>query len=99
MYKHDKAKKFSSQYKGPYKIDMKVSALIYKVRLLDGNFAIVHVNRLKKAYDRKLEVDRTLLRRKQGKLLGKLKETRDTSRRETFEDKFEQMEDFLLMYN
>ena len=89
IYKRGKAKKFSSQNKGPYEIDMKVSALIYKVRLLDGTFAIVHINRLKKAYDRKQEIDRALLRRKQGISLGKLKETRYTSRQETFEDKFE----------
>jgi len=61
IYKRGKAKKFSSQYKGPYEIDMKVSALIYRLRLLDGTFAIVHTKRLKKAYDRKQEVDRTLL--------------------------------------
>jgi len=88
-FKRGKAKKFSSQYRGPYEIDMKVSALIYKLRLLDGTFAIVHTNRLKKAYDRKQEVDRTLLKRKQGNLLRKVKETQDTSRQETFEDKFE----------
>jgi hypothetical protein len=31
-------------------IEQKVSPLIYKVKLTDGTFTIIHVNRLKKAY-------------------------------------------------
>jgi len=78
IYKRGRAKKFSSQYKGSYEIETKVSALIYKVRLLDGTFATVHINRLKKAHDQEQKDHRTLLRSKQGKLLGTLNKTRDT---------------------
>jgi len=88
VYKRGKAKKFSNQYKGPYEIEGKVSALVYKVRMLDGTFAIVHINRLKKAYDWKQEVDRTLLRGKQGKMLKKSKDVQSMPCQKTFEDKF-----------
>ena len=49
-YKRSQAKKFSYQYKGPFMIKQKISPLIYKVELPDGAFAIIHVNRLKKAH-------------------------------------------------
>ena len=44
-YKKGKAKKFSYKYKGPFEIVERMSSLIYK-RLMDGNSAIVHINRL-----------------------------------------------------
>jgi hypothetical protein len=49
-YKRGKAKKFSYQYRGPFEIEQKISSLIYKVRLTDGTFTIIHVNRLKRAH-------------------------------------------------
>jgi hypothetical protein len=51
-YKRGKAKKFSYQYKGPFEIKQRISSLIYTVRLGDGTCAIVHVNRLKRAFER-----------------------------------------------
>jgi hypothetical protein len=50
IYKRRKAKKFSYRYKGPYEIEQKISSLIYKIRLGDGTFTIVHINRLKEVY-------------------------------------------------
>ena len=49
-YKRSKARKFSYQYKGPCEIEQKISPLIYRVRMADGNSAIIHINRLKRAY-------------------------------------------------
>ena len=49
-YKRGKAKKFSYQYKGPFEVIERVSPLVYKVKLLDGTFTVVHINRLKRAY-------------------------------------------------
>jgi hypothetical protein len=54
-YKRGKAKKFSYQYKGPYEVERKISPLIYKIRLADGTSTIVHVNRLKKAYEKETD--------------------------------------------
>ena len=51
VYKRGKAKKFSYQYKGPFEIEQKISPLIYKVRMADGASSVLHVNRLKKAYE------------------------------------------------
>jgi hypothetical protein len=48
-HKRGKAKKFSYQYKGPSEIEQKISPLIYEVRMSDGTFAIIHVNRLKRS--------------------------------------------------
>jgi hypothetical protein len=49
-HKRGRAKKFSYQYKGPFEIEQKISPLVYRVRLTDGTSAVIHVNRLKKAY-------------------------------------------------
>ena len=49
-YKRGKAKKFSYQYKGPFEVEQKISPLIYKVRKADGTSAVLHTNRLKRAY-------------------------------------------------
>lgn len=49
-YKQGQAKKFSYQCKGPFEIKQRISPLIYKVQLTDGTFAIIHINRLKRAY-------------------------------------------------
>ena len=49
-YKRSQAKKFSYQYKGPFTVKQKISPLIYKIELPDGAFAVIHVNRLKKAH-------------------------------------------------
>jgi len=49
-HKRNKAKKFSYQYKGPFEVEQKISPLIYKVRSADRTFAIIHINRLKRAY-------------------------------------------------
>jgi hypothetical protein len=54
-YKRGKAKKFSYQYKGPYEVEQKISPLISKIRLADGTFTIVHVNRLKRAYEKETD--------------------------------------------
>ena len=50
IYKRGKAKKFSHKYKRPFGVVGKISPLIYKVKLPDGASAIVHINRLKRAY-------------------------------------------------
>jgi transposase InsO family protein len=50
-YKRGKAKKFEYQFKGPFEIEHKVSPLVYKVKMDDGTFAIIHINRLKRAYN------------------------------------------------
>jgi transposase InsO family protein len=52
-YKSGKAKKLSYQYKGPFEIEQKISPLIYKVKLTDKTSSIVHINRLKKAHEKK----------------------------------------------
>jgi hypothetical protein len=49
VHKRGKARKFSYQYKGPFEIEHRISPLVYKIRMTDGTFAIVHTNRLKKA--------------------------------------------------
>jgi hypothetical protein len=49
-FKWSKARKFSYQYKGPFAIEQKISPLIYKVRMADGNSTIIHMNRLKRAH-------------------------------------------------
>jgi len=51
-HKHSKARKFSYRYKGPFEIEGKIYLLIYKVRLADGTSVILHINRLKRAYER-----------------------------------------------
>jgi transposase InsO family protein len=51
IYKRGKAKKFSYQYKGQFEVEQRISPLIYKVRMADGSSAILHVNRLKRAYE------------------------------------------------
>jgi hypothetical protein len=51
IHKHGKARKFSYQYKGPYEIEEKISPLIYKARLEEGASVILHINRLKKAFE------------------------------------------------
>jgi hypothetical protein len=50
-YKRGKAKKLSYQYKGPFEIEQRISPLIYKVRMADCSSAILHIIRLKKAYE------------------------------------------------
>jgi hypothetical protein len=52
-HKRGKARKFSYQYKGPFEIEKRISPLIYKVRLTNRTFTIVHINRLKGAYEPK----------------------------------------------
>ena len=59
-YKRGKAKKFSYQYKGPFEVEQKISLLIYKVRMADGTSAVLHVNRLKRAYGQRVERDNAL---------------------------------------
>jgi len=49
IHKRGKARKFSYQYEGPFKIEQKISPLIYKVRMAVGTSAIIHINRIKKA--------------------------------------------------
>ena len=49
-HKRGKARKFSYQYRGPFEIEQRISPLIYKLRMTDGTSAIIHINRLKKAY-------------------------------------------------
>jgi hypothetical protein len=49
-YKRNQAKKFSYHYKGPFTVKQRIYPLIYKVELPDGAFAIIHINRLKRAY-------------------------------------------------
>jgi len=53
LYRRGKAKKFSYQYNGPFEVEQKISPLIYKIRLGDGTFTILHVSRLKRAHKRK----------------------------------------------
>jgi transposase InsO family protein len=53
IYKRGRAKKFSYQFKGPFKIESKVSPLIYRVCTGEGIFTVVHINRLKRAYGQK----------------------------------------------
>ena len=48
--KRSKVRKFSYQYKGPFEVEQRISPLIYKLRMADGTSAIIHVNRLKRAY-------------------------------------------------
>jgi len=48
--KRSKARKFSYQYKGPFEVEQRIFPLIYKLRMADGTSAVVHVNRLKRAY-------------------------------------------------
>jgi len=77
-YKRGKAKKFSHRYKGPYAIEEKISSLIYKIRLDDGTFTIVHINRLKEAYGLKQGDIEAKNRTKRGKQVKKLDQTRNT---------------------
>ena len=48
--KRSKARKFSYQYKGPFEVEQRISPLIYKLRMAEGTSAVIHVNRLKRAY-------------------------------------------------
>ena len=50
-HKRSKTRKFSYQYRGPFKVEQRISPLIYKVRMADGSSAVIHINRLKKAYE------------------------------------------------
>jgi len=65
-YKRGKAKKFSYQNKGPYEVEQKISPLIYKVRLADGISTIVHVNRLKRAYEKEKDSSKPPVRKQSG---------------------------------
>jgi hypothetical protein len=49
--KRGRAKKFEYKYQGPYMILKRISPLIYRLQIDEGKFIIVHVNRLKQAYD------------------------------------------------
>jgi hypothetical protein len=60
-HKRGKAKKFSYQYKGPYEVQERISPLIYKIRMSDGTFAVMYVNRLKRSYG-SLESNNELLK-------------------------------------
>lgn len=51
--KRGKARKFAYQYRGPYMIVARISPLIYRVKVGEGRFIIVHVNRLKKVHSRR----------------------------------------------
>ena len=51
VYKRGKANKFSYQYDGPFRVEQKISSLIFKVRLGDGTSTILHINRLKRAHE------------------------------------------------
>jgi hypothetical protein len=50
IFKRGKAKKFSYKYEGPYEVEMKISPLVYKIRVDEEKSVIVHINRLKRAY-------------------------------------------------
>jgi len=65
-YKRGKAKKISYQFKGPYEVEQKISPLICKIRLADGTSAIVHVNRLKKAYGKETDSSKLPVRKQRG---------------------------------
>jgi len=51
IYKRSKAREFSYQYKGPYEIEETISPLIYKVRQGGRTSVILHLNRLKRAFE------------------------------------------------
>ena len=78
IYKRRKAKKFSYRYKGPYEIEQKISSLIYKIRLGDGTFTILHINRLKEVYGQKQGDIRVHNQSKRGKQVEKLDQTGGT---------------------
>jgi len=50
-HKRSKVRKFSYQYKWPFEVKQKISPLIYKVCTADGTSAIMHISRLKRAYE------------------------------------------------
>jgi hypothetical protein len=50
VHERGKAQKFSYQYQGPFKVDARISPLIYKLCVDNGQSVIVHINRLKRAY-------------------------------------------------
>jgi hypothetical protein len=49
--KRGRAKKFQYKYQGPYTILEKISPLIYRLQMEENRSIVVHVNRLKRAYE------------------------------------------------